>query len=164
MFKHKNKKYIKTRKGFTLIELLLVITIIGIMTAVVLTFIGQSKNETQLESSANAVVAIIRKVQNYSLTGKDIESGCSNYSFNATAGTASFNINNGGGSCSLNENYQLGHSVVFANDVSITFSAPFGDKTPANVTTDISIAKASNNYHICVTEMGVITKQKTACP
>ncbi len=145
-------------------EVLLVLAIISIMTGAVLSYVGQSNHNTELETVANEIVASIRKIQNYSLSGKEVTPGCAKYRFIAVSGTNSFTIDNGGGAtCSFNEVHQLKNAVTFSSNVNLEFNVPFGNRSITNPV-DITITKNSNNnYHICVTGVGVITMQKASC-
>lgn len=163
MFKYKDKNHKKIKRAFSFIEVILVVAIIGIMASIILAYVGQNKHMTELETAANEIVASIRKIQNYSLTGKDIVSGCAEYRFIAIATADNFTIDNGDSpTCSFNKNYQLKNDVKFVNPVSLVFNAPFGNRT-ASSTVDINITKSGNNYHICVTGVGVVTMQSTPC-
>ena len=156
------KQFRQAIPAFSFIEVILVVAIIGIMTSIVFTSINQSKHRTELETAANEVVASIRKIQNYSLSGKDISSTCSEYRFIATINSNTFTIDNGGSTCPFSENYQLKSGVVFGSNIALGFNAPFGNRTNNNAV-DIIVKKGSNNYHICVTGVGVITMQNNAC-
>ncbi len=173
-FKKNNEKDLS---GFTLIEVLIVIAIIGIMASVILVFIGQSKHSTQLETAANEVVAGLRRIQNYSLVGKAIKDNCSDYAFETTNGSTQFSIKNGifssggaGGnsfdpdSCELSQVFNLKGGVTFGDDYLIAFRAPFADVLGLSGTKeDIVLSKNGQQYHICITSVGVITMQKNPC-
>ena len=157
------KQVSKTVSAFSFMEVILVIAIIGIMTSAVFASISQSKNRTELETAANEVVASIRKIQNYSLSGKNISVGCTKYTLNTTNGSNSFTINNGGATCPYNVSYKLKNGVTFGNSASVSFNAPFGNRDNTN-TVDIDLIKGSNHRHVCITGVGVITMQYSACP
>jgi prepilin-type N-terminal cleavage/methylation domain-containing protein len=62
-------------KGFSVVELMLVLAIIGTMTAILIAFSSDRRQERELEAAAREVVGAIREAQNFALTGRIGEPG-----------------------------------------------------------------------------------------
>ncbi|MDX9855383.1 MAG: type II secretion system protein [Parcubacteria group bacterium] len=157
---------IKTKKGFTLLEVMAVMGIVAVMTAVALSAIVNSRNQTELESAANEVMAAIRETQNYALTGKKDESDnvCTQYTFSpGTPTNNSYTILGGPiQTCSnFSVTQKLSGGVTFNGSSSISFSTPHADVTPIGGAT-IVLIKGSNDYCVFVNNAGLITKGQ--CP
>jgi len=159
MFKTKNKK------GVTLIELVVIIAIIGIMSAISIVSLTTAKRNSELESSAEELVAVIRELQNYSLSGKlnDADSpNCKNYRFSSVSSTGNYYIYNGAapGECSINNVNTLKNGVKFSGVADIRFTAPHGVKSGGS--TSITLVKGTTFYYLCVGTNGIINKKASA--
>lgn len=65
----------KVNLGFSLVELIIIIAIIGIMSVVGLVSLSKNRNQKQVETEAQKVIATVREAQNNALTGRAIGSG-----------------------------------------------------------------------------------------
>lgn len=157
---------IKTRKGVTLIELVVLIGIIGIMSAISIASLTDAKRNSELESSAEELVAVIREVQNYSLSGKLNDTAgvnCGRYHFQTIADTGNYRVFNGDtfATCNIKNVNTLKNGVKFFGALNIFFAAPHGAKAPAG-STIITLTKGSSFYYICVGANGIINKKSSA--
>lgn len=87
-------RIIKKQKGFTLIELLIVISIIGLITAVVVFNQSDFSDQLALASTADEIELQIREAQVYSI---GVRQHADNTDFSVAYGV-SFNLNTGGAS------------------------------------------------------------------
>ena len=62
----------RLQNGFTLLELFITMTIVTIMISVTLSSLSSARRRSEVRSEADKVLAALREVQNYSLTGKGI--------------------------------------------------------------------------------------------
>ena len=67
-------KKVKNNKGFSFIEVMIVISIIGIMSAVGMVGFNSSKSKTRLELSQRTLTAAIKLAQSYAIQGRVQES------------------------------------------------------------------------------------------
>lgn len=157
MFKIKNKKsQLLVEKGMTLIEVMAVIVIIGIMSAISIVSFTSSKRSTELETAAEEITAVLREAQNYSLTGKNLKSGCNTYEVDFNPNSADFRLHNGLGSCELNELYSLKNGVTVQVPGNTSFLSPHA--TVASGATRTVIQKGGSFYTICVNTSGLVKK------
>lgn len=153
------------RQGVTLTELVVVIAIIGIMSAVSIVSLTTARRNSELESAAEDVVAILREAQNYSLSGKQLTANCPLYRVGFGAGssdvflrqrTASTDCLDSG---AINSTYVLKNGVYSASGWYFYFLAPFGTLISPGT---IQLSKGGSNYYVCARSSGVIEKSKTA--
>ncbi|MFA6183794.1 MAG: hypothetical protein WC682_01690 [Parcubacteria group bacterium] len=164
MFKMKNKKdyFLSSRSGMSLLELIIMIAIIGIMSAISISAMAASKINSELETAAEEVMAVLREAQNYSLTGKNITPTCNVYTVAPVAGTSNYTLKNGA-ACALNFNYSLKNNVIFSVGGAINFSAPHA---ASSGTTRFVLSKSAKFYTVCVNSVGLVRKLNgnVACP
>lgn len=158
-----------TKKGMSLIEVIIIIAIIGIMSSISIVSLVTTKRNSELESSAEEMVAVLREAQNYSLTGKEISSACSNYRVTLTGGSSYFlqtyTTNAGGSPCGIiNSSYNFKNGVVPSAGVGyINFAAPHGSitRTAGGATGNwfvITLSKSGGSYYVCFNNAGLIKK------
>ncbi len=58
------------RKGFTIIEVLVVVAVVGIMTAVMLVSLSDSRSGEAVKVAAREVAAVVRAAQTYAVSGR----------------------------------------------------------------------------------------------
>lgn len=170
MFKIKNEKdWLMRREGMTLIEVMMVIGIIGIMSAVSVTSYVTSKKNVELETAAEELIAVLREAQNYSLTGKEITSSCSNYRVNIDGSSnyrlRTYNAAVGGSSCATLDNaYTFKNGVVpSAGGGYVNFAAPHASitRTAGSVVGTwyrITLSKGGEFHYVCFNNAGLIKK------
>lgn len=145
----------QSKKGVTLIELLLVMAIIGIMTSVVLVYLGDGKSDKELEGAMDEVLAVVRETQNNALTGKGVTSGVDcEYTFYYGAPD---NKSYGFSGCS-SASYSLGDNVVFDNSGSFSYSVPFGNFSGADTTIVLEHENTGKTGAVCADSSGIIEK------
>lgn len=162
----------KSRKdlsGYTLIEIMVVIAIIGFVSSLVLTGLNNQRAQKQTESSAREVEGLIREVQGYALTGKQIvpnSEPCS-YQVSWSGVTYNFTYNyKSGGSCASPStqaaSYTLKDGVTFTGSGSFYFTPPHA--TPSFTgTRGITLGKAGVTKIVCTFSDGLV-KEGATCP
>ena len=165
MFKIKNKKdyFLSNRRGLSLMEVLILISIIGVMSAISIGAMVTAKTNSELESAAEEVVAVLREAQNYSLTGKDVSAVCSVYGFNVPVVNGS---NYSIGNTCFTYNYQLKNGIVFSNSGTVNFTAPHAATSGTTLRYLLRKGATTSYYTVCVNTAGLITKLNgnVACP
>ena len=160
--KFKNSLSIK-RRGFSLLELVIIIAIMSIMTGATLAFIGNNKNNTELNAATSEVISVLRETQNYALTGRKAGTNkCVEYKIEATTGTSSYSmtgLDKDGGDCDFNINHRLSGGVLFQGNMDILFTAPHA-KVGNHC---IILRKNGNAAYVSVNSAGLI-KRKDVCP
>lgn len=157
------KKIKKIKKsGFTLIELLVAIGIMAILITMTFAYLSGGRKNLELETEARKVSAVIRSVQNASLTGKfdDGESPttCNNqYVFNYSNLDQKYSI-----SGCVNGEYNLEGNVEFLSSGNFIFHSPHGKLDPESIQS-VGLSKDSAIVYICIYPSGNIEEQKEAC-
>ena len=114
-----------------------------------------AKRNSELDTAAEEVMAVLREAQNYSLTGKSISSTCISYMVDFTNGSGNYNLTNG---CALNQNYTLKNGVVVFSAIDTTFVAPHGDNSVPGSWRVITVSKGGTNIYVCINSAGLIKK------
>lgn len=134
----------KYNKGFTLIEVLAAMAIISILSAFVIVSFGNARTEKRVEGEARRFASVLRKLQNDSLTGKNLGAGvpCAFYTGSSSVGNTSVSMLytvRSGGSCSSGATSQALPSHDFGFGVTMTvantgvrFVVPHGDVWTGN--------------------------------
>jgi prepilin-type N-terminal cleavage/methylation domain-containing protein len=68
----KKKNIFCARRGMTLIEMIVVVALVGIMSSVTVVLMAGSRTDRALDAAAREVAALVREVQNYALTGRQV--------------------------------------------------------------------------------------------
>jgi prepilin-type N-terminal cleavage/methylation domain-containing protein len=145
------------RQGFSFLELMITIAIAGIMTAAMLVSMNAQRDKKAVEGAAREVAAVIREIQNYALTGKNLSSH-PNCTYDFSWSGTDYSVNN----CDT-RNYTLKNGVSFNNNGSFSFSATFANLSTSS-TVDMDLLKNSSHYHVCIYKSGVISESLVACP
>lgn len=163
------------RAGFTLLEVLLVTTIIGIMAAVTLTFAGDIRSRKEVEVAGREMTGVLREVQQYALTGRQIVANTTpctfSVSWNAGSGsyTANYSYRDSNGVCNLSSTintYTHKNGVIFTNTGTVTFQVPYGTPTFPGTSVGANLSKQSVVGAICTYQMGRVENVvgTTTCP
>jgi prepilin-type N-terminal cleavage/methylation domain-containing protein len=159
----------KNLRGFTFIELMVVIAIIGIMAAISLVPMINSRNQKMVDAEGRKVAAAVREMQNDALAGKGA-TGC-NYTFTYTNASNSYKL----GGC-VTVNYTLASGVTFSNATNTSFSisasmAPWGTLTLVNPPAPpwpvaITLKKGTATNYVCVYSSGNVVENgaNSTCP
>lgn len=146
---------LKNKKGMSLIEMVVLIAIVGIMSAVSIVSLTTAKRNSELETAAEEVVAVLREAQNYSLTGKDITASCNVYAV-TFSGSSNYTLSNGG-TCPINQTYSLKNGVTVSG-ASTTFAAPHATVNLGSGWRTIAVSKSGSMVNVCINPIGLIKK------
>jgi len=167
------------KKGFTLVELMIVMAIVGIMTAVTIVSLSGARDRKAAEGEARKFAAVVREVQNYALTGKQLGTGlvtCS-VGMNAIAsGATSYGIfytYRSGDDCNTSASNAfvtntISNGVAFSSAANaFSFSVPRGEinlgGNPDPI--PIQLSKGSATYTVCIYRSGRIEDVNgSVCP
>lgn len=165
----KEKLNSSAKKGMTLIEVIIVIAIVGIMSAISIVSYTTSKRNAELETAAEELVAVLREAQNYSLTGKEISSSCSNYRVTLTNNSSNYVLRTytaAGVSCgNINSAYVFKSGVIIsAGGGYVSFAAPHSSITrTAGVLSGslfrITLSKGGGFYYVCFNNTSGLIKK-----
>ena len=168
------QKFKKSVRAFTLIELLIVISIVGAISAVVLTSFGSGQTRRELEVGAREFATVIREAQNYALSGKKLPGGGDPCVFGITWGGTSYDIiykdEAGCGSASVTtlSSHTLQRGVVFLTaSSSFFFTLPHANLSPVpgGGSYGITLRKGSQSQTVCVYTNGSVTDVSgSTCP
>jgi len=159
----------KNKKGTTLLEVMAVIGIIGIMASMTVVSMNDARTNASLESAAEEIIAVMREAQNYSLTGKEITTGCGKFRVSRVNG-GSYRLRiyetNSETPCSgVNYLYTLNNGVELdSSNWEINFTAPHGDIISTNCLSGgvnwerIRVGRSGKYYTICFNKAGLIKK------
>ncbi len=164
--------------AYTLIEVLVAITIMSIMATIVLFGYSSQRTSHDLDNVAREMVAVVREIQNSSLTGKiATETGipaaalpCS-YQISWTNGSANYDIKYSYKSSSSSDcstvttvtlrTVTLKSGVQFDNTNSIGFSLPYAVSSGGTM----RLHKGVSSAVVCVSANGLIDSHAgTSCP
>jgi prepilin-type N-terminal cleavage/methylation domain-containing protein len=163
-----------TIAAYTLIEVMIVLTLIGISSAIVFTGWSNGRVEQQLDSAGREVEAAIREAQNYALTGLQGVAGTEPCQFlvDWTGAASTYRITyrskNAGGVCDAATDtvirpYVLKNGVTFSAGGNFSFSLPHAIVGGGPQT--IVLTKAGSNQVVCVKVNGQIqTSAGVMCP
>lgn len=174
------KKYMMRKKGFTLVELMIVMAIVGIMTAVTIVSLGDARDRKAAEGEARKFAAVVREVQNYALTGKQLSAGEVTCSVGmrtialATGATTSYDIfytYRSGADCNTSTavifaTNTLLNEVEFSNaTTAFSFSVPRAELNFSGPPKSFVLSKGSATYAVCVYPSGRIEDVSgSTCP
>ncbi len=163
-----------TIAAYTLIEVMIVLTLIGISSAIVFTGWSNGRVEQQLDSAGREVEAAIREAQNYALTGLQGVAGTEPCQFlvDWTGAASTYRITyrskNAGGVCDAATDtvirpYVLKNGVTFSAGGNFSFSLPHA--IVGGGPQSIVLTKAGSNQVVCVKVNGLIqTNAGAMCP
>ena len=164
----------KNPRAFTLIEVMVVLAIIGIMTVLVVTSLGNGRVQRELETNAREFAAVVREAQNYALTGKQFVAGTTPCFFSVSGGGAGYTLtygykNVGTGACSETSpvNYALKNGVTFSGAVdTVPFTLPHATLDIVAGSKSATFIKSSTYHKVCVYADGRITDYagNAVCP
>lgn len=145
-------------------ELVMLIAIIGIISSISIVSLVNSKRIAELDSAAEEVAAVLREAQNYALTGKDIVTGCGNYTVAFANGTGNYRLHNGGGTCLLNLPYVLKNGVIISGSTDTTFIAPHANISGMGAGWRvITLNKGGGTpIYVCINSAGLIKKSMSS--
>lgn len=170
------KAYLSKLHGFTLVEVMVVMAMISIMVAVTLVTIGDARDKKIVEGEARKLSAVMRELQNYALTGKQMVAN------QVTCGVGIEAIANGATSYAPFYTYRTGTDcstpsantplttntllpgVTFSTATGVvSFSVPRGEVNGAPAR--IGVSKGSVVYSVCLYQSGRIEDVSGAtCP
>jgi prepilin-type N-terminal cleavage/methylation domain-containing protein len=148
------------RRGFTLLELLVVVMIIGIISTIVLTGMGNTRTEKQVDAAGREVAGSLRELQQYSLTGKQFVSNTNPclYSIAWNTGSSNYTLNyryqnSTSGACDQQTQiavYTMKGGVVFSNSGSVGFQLPHGRPNFAGASVGFQLSKSTTMGVACL--------------
>jgi prepilin-type N-terminal cleavage/methylation domain-containing protein len=159
----------KTQKAFTLIEVLIVCVIILIMTSVVLVSLGNARLERETEAGAREFTGVVREIQGYALTGRQINcsgSSCPSpceyrLSWSGSTYTFTYRAKNGAGNCvsASTINYTLRDGVTFQSAGSLSFLLPHASLSipGGGSLAQVTIRKSGVTKNVCVSSSGLVS-------
>ncbi|KKP63821.1 MAG: hypothetical protein UR60_C0038G0004 [Candidatus Moranbacteria bacterium GW2011_GWF2_34_56] len=138
------------------------------MSAISIVSYVTSKRNAELETAAEELVAVLREAQNYSLTGKEVSSTCSNYRVTVINGSSNYLLRTytaGGVACgNINSTYVFRSGVVTSSGAGyLSFAAPHASVTRtagmvAGSFFRIALSKGGGSYYVCFNHAGLIKK------
>ena len=138
--------------AFSLIELLIVVAIIGALTTLVMTSLGNGRTTKELAVNAQAFISVVREAQNNALTGKQTIPGRS-CAFRVSSFGAGYAVYSGfinSGFCTsfnLDGTYTLTNGVSFSSLPIISFSVPHATLV---IDKKVVLTKNSMFHTICI--------------
>ncbi|MEI7749484.1 MAG: prepilin-type N-terminal cleavage/methylation domain-containing protein [Candidatus Moraniibacteriota bacterium] len=160
-------------RGFTLVEVMVVAAMIGIISAISLVSLSDSRVQGDVIAGERTLSAAIREAQAYALTGKNINGMCGTdscipceFRFHANGGAYSITQSNidSSGSCgpfSTPVDIPFLNGVV-ASDMTVIFLVPRAEPLDSfsnelvSGSMDFSLSKAGKVGHVCLYPLGRI--------
>ena len=183
MYQRMRKTETKRQKGFTLVELLMAMAMTAIMISVVMVSLSGSKTNRDVDGEAAKILAALREVQNYSLTGKGIGGtrACGSFSVKVLDGNiVVYYSDRTSGTCTPVGSpltYVTGNGVTLtaslATDATLDFAIPNGkvtttaSGTSAELTADsveFQLEKNGVYENVCVYPFGRIEQKAIGTP
>jgi prepilin-type N-terminal cleavage/methylation domain-containing protein len=149
-----------TRSGFTLIELMMTMAMTAIMIAVLLASLSGTKRSREVEGEANKVLAALREVQNYSLTGRGINgtNACRKFGIDVPESSNTLSItyyDKSSGTCTVvgtKATYAVGNGAALTSTLAVgstlDFTLPNGQVFVNDGTTATELTSGSVMFHI----------------